>query len=167
MKLSYEDAFFYKLILQGSFYQEVNEWIDNIASNNDLLEGIYLDLVYNQNKLKELISCLHNYIDNNKVEDNSVYERLRLFIKEKLNKGDISYEEAANSLCGFAICAEKWEEEPWKNFYMLSVYGDYCDGGFLDIEDYHKIISKFVNTGELLHPDDFWKKRVSKHNKNK
>ena len=42
-----------------------------------------------------------------------------------------------------------------KDFYMISVYGDYMDGGFLDVKDYHKIVIEFVNTGILLHPDDF------------
>ena len=153
--LSYEDAYFYKLILQCGFYEEVNEWIDSIAVVNDSLEGIYLDLVCNQNNLNELISCLHSYIGNNKIDDKSICDRLKLFIKEKIDKSEISYEEAANSLCGFAIKSEKWEEEPWKDFYMISVYGDYMDGGFLDVKDYHKIIIEFVNTGILLHPDDF------------
>ena len=155
MLLSYEDLYFYKLILQGGFHQEVNEWIDNIATNNDVLEGIYLDLVCNQNNLNELISCLQCYIGKNTVDDKALCDRLRLFIKEKLDKGEISYEEAANSLCGFAIKSENWEEEPWKDFYMVSVYGDYMDGGFLDVEDYHKIVSEFINIGKLLHPDDF------------
>lgn len=163
MLLSYEDACFYKHILQGSFYQEVNEWVDSIAVNNDLLEGIHLDLVCNQDNLNELISCLHNYIGNNKIDNKCLCDRLRLFIKEKLNKNEISCEEAANSLCGFSINAEKWEEEHWHDFYMLSVYGDYMDGGFLAVEDYHKIVSEFVNTGKLLHPDDFWEMRASKH----
>lgn len=153
--LSYEDAYFYKLILQCGFYEEVNEWIDSIAVVNDSLEGIYLDLVCNQNNMNELISCLHSYIGNNKIDDKGLCDRLRLFIKEKIDKGEISYEEAANSLCGFAIKSEKWEEEPWNDFYMLSVNGDYMDGGFLDVKDYHKIIIEFVNTGILLHPDDF------------
>ena len=50
---------------------------------------------------------------------------------------------------------------------MLSVYGDYMDGGFLEKEDYHKIISEFVNTGELLNLDDFLaKKTIKKKHKN-
>lgn len=153
--LSYEEAYFYKLILQCGFYEEVNKWIDSIAVVNDSLEGIYLDLVCNQNNMNELISCLRSYIGNNKIDDKGLCDRLRLFIKEKIDKGEISYEEAANSLCGFAIKSEKWEEEPWKDFYMISVYGDYMDGGFLDVKDYHKIVIEFVNTGILLHPDDF------------
>lgn len=167
MLLSYEDAYFYKLILQNGFYNEINDWIDNIATNNDVLEGIYLDLVCNQNNLNELISCIHSYIGNNKIDDKGLCDRLRLFIKEKIDKGEISYEEAANSLCGFAIKSEKWEEEPWKDFYMISVYGDYMDGGFLDVKDYHKIVIEFVNTGILLHPDDYWKARTSKQKNNK
>ena len=163
----YEDACYYKLLLQGGFCKEVNAWIDNIATNIDVLEGIYLDLVCNQNNLNELISCLHSYIGNNKIDDKGLCDRLRLFIKEKIDKGEISYEEAANSLCGFAIKSEKWEEEPWKDFYMISVYGDYMDGGFLDVKDYHKIVIEFVNTGILLHPDDFCKMRTSKQKNNK
>ena len=165
--LSYEDAYFYKLILQCGFYEEVNEWIDSIAVVNDSLEGIYLDLVCNQNNMNELISCLRSYIGNNKIDDKGLCDRLRLFIKEKIDKGEISYEEAANSLCGFAIKSEKSEEEPWKDFYMISVYGDYMDGGFLDVKDYHKIVIEFVNTGILLHPDDYWKTRTSKQKNNK
>ena len=164
-ELTYEEAYFYKLILLCGFYEEVNEWIDNITTNIDVLEGIYLDLVCNQDNLNELISCLYSYICNNKIDDKGLCDRLRLFIKEKIDKGEISYEEAANSLCGFAIKSEKWEEEPWKDFYMISVYGDYMDGGFLDVEDYHKIVSEFVNTGRLLHPEDFLEMRTSKHKK--
>ena len=167
MLLSYEDAYFYKLILQNGFYNEINDWIDNIATINDELEGIYLDLVCNQNNLDELISCLHSYIGNIKIDDKALCDRLRLFIKERLDKGEMSYEEAANSLCGFAIKSEKWEDEPWKEFYMISVYGDYMDGGFLDVKDYHKIVIEFVNTGILLHPDDYWKTRTSKQKNNK
>ena len=162
MLLSYEDAYYYKLILQNGFYNEINDWIDYIATNNDELEGIYLDLVCNQNNLNELISCIHSYIGNIKIDDKALCDRLRLFIKERLDKGEMSHEEAASSLCGFAIKSEKWEDEPWKDFYMISVYGDYMDGGFLDVEDYHKIVIEFVNTGILLHPDDHWKTRTSK-----
>ena len=130
MKLSYDDAMFYKLILQSGYQKEVNDWIDNFTTNNDLLEGIYLDLVCNQDNLNELISCLHNYVIEKDFNDKVVCDRLQSFIKDKLNKNEISYEEAANSLCGFSIHSEKWLDEIWHNFYMLSVYGDYMDGGF-------------------------------------
>ena len=167
MELSYLDAYYYMLLLEVGFKEDVNNWINLIAEEKNSLDGIYLDLVCNQNHLNELISCLHSYIGNNKIDDKGLCDRLRLFIKEKIDKGEISYEEAANSLCGFAINSEKREEKPWNDFYMLSVYGDYMDGGFLDVEDYHKIVSEFVNTGRLLHPDDFWEMRTSKHKKRK
>ena len=38
MILLYEDACYYKLLLQGGFCKEVNEWIDNISTNDDVLE---------------------------------------------------------------------------------------------------------------------------------
>lgn len=67
----------------------MNQWIDSIAANNDVLEGIYLDLVCNQNNLNGLISCLHSYIGNNKIDDKALCDRLRLFIKEKLHNNEL------------------------------------------------------------------------------
>ena len=45
MLLSYEDACYYKLLMQAGFVDDVNKWINNIVNNNEILEGIYLDLV--------------------------------------------------------------------------------------------------------------------------
>ena len=43
MYITYEEAYFYKLLLENRFVGEVDQWIDNIAVNNDTLEGINLD----------------------------------------------------------------------------------------------------------------------------
>ena len=40
MYITYEEAYFYKLLLENGFVGEVDQWIDNIAVNNDTLEGI-------------------------------------------------------------------------------------------------------------------------------
>ena len=54
MGLSYLDAYYYKLLLEVGFIEDVNNWITSIAENNDYLEGRYiLSKVYiNRIKLK-------------------------------------------------------------------------------------------------------------------
>ncbi len=157
MHLSYEDAYFYYLLLRGGFNKEVNEWIYSITINNEVFYGICLDVLWYQNKINEIISVLHNYIGSNQIDDNIVCDKLRLLLKEKLNKRELSYNEVANSLYRFSIDSEKWQEKPWNDFYMLNVYGDYIDGGYFEKEDYCEIVKMFVNEGVLLNPDDFLK----------
>ena len=68
MYITYEEAYFYKLLLENGFVEEVDQWIDNIAVNNDTLDGIKLDLVSALGDANKIISSLHNYLlDKNKV----------------------------------------------------------------------------------------------------
>ena len=73
------------MLLENGFVGEVDQWIDNIAVNNDTLEGINLDLVSALGDSNKIISSLHNYLLDKKIDDKSVCERLRLFIKDKVS----------------------------------------------------------------------------------
>ena len=67
MNLSFDDAMFYKVLLQGGFKEDVDKWIDEFINNTELLEGIYLDLACCYSNLNESIYCLHNYICENTI----------------------------------------------------------------------------------------------------
>jgi multiple sugar transport system ATP-binding protein len=54
MILSYEDAFFYKLLMQVGFEKEVNEWINNIANANETLEMVKRYLVSKRVEIKRI-----------------------------------------------------------------------------------------------------------------
>lgn len=167
MLLSYEDACFYKLLMQAGFVDDVNKWITNIANDNETLEGIYLDLVCCLGKVNEAISCLHNYIKDNIINDKFVCNRLRLFIKKKLDNNEMSIDEASKALYTFSISSEKWNEKYWDDFYYLSVYEDYCLSGLMDKEDYYIIVKDFIEKGNRVNPNDFWTKREKNHKVNK
>ena len=108
MKLSNIDLCFYKVLLQTGYQEDVYSWIDDIAYKSPTLEGIYLELVSNQGDINSIISILHNYIDYNKVDDKELVLRLRLFIKEKLDKNEISFEKAVKSWGDFAYVNDKF-----------------------------------------------------------
>ena len=164
MKLTYEDAYYYKLLLQLGFTKEVDNWILSIANNNKELEGIYLDLVcannLKENSINEVISCLHNYIGDNKINDKELCDKLRLFIKTKLDNNEIDESTSADYLSGFAIASEKIHDKYWSDLYYISVYGDYKAEGFIDETKYNKIVRDFLETGKLLDSDEFWSKRT-------
>lgn len=150
MPLSYEEALYYKILLQSGFTKETNEWIDKILYTSETLDGIYLDLVCNQNNLNNLISCLQSYIINKKIDEKSVCEKLRLFIKIKLESSEISLEEAINYFSFFAIQSDNMYNPPWNNFYSISLLYDYLLEGFLNKDEFFKALNDFIETGKEI-----------------
>lgn len=163
MYITYEEAYFYKLLLENGFVGEVDQWIDNIAVNNDTLEGINLDLVSALGDSNKIISSLHNYLLDKKIDDKSVCERLRLFIKDKVDNDKISILEAANILYYFSCENEKMHEEYWHDFYTIGIYKEYFEEDFLDEAEFNSIVKQFLETGNQVDANDFWNKRNEKY----
>lgn len=163
MLISYEDAYFYKILLQTGFVEEVNQWIDNIANNNEKLEDINLELVCLQGDTNKVISCLHNYIGKKIVDDEILCNRLRLFIKCKIDNEELTIEKAAESLSSFSLSSEKIYEEYWNDFYILGAYGDLVAEGLIAREKYNAIARQFIVTGNKIDTDDFWSTRANRY----
>lgn len=163
MYITYEEAYFYKLLLQNGFVEEVDKWIEFIAVNNDYLEGINLDLISALGDVNKIISSLHNYLLDKKIDDKSVCERLRLFIKDKVDNEEISILQAANILYYFSCQNEKMHEEYWHDFYTIGIYKEYFEEDCLDEAEFNSIVKQFLETGNQVDTNDFWNKRNEKY----
>lgn len=163
MGLSFDDARFYKVLLRSGFKEDVDKWIENFINNNTPLEGIYLDLACCYSNLNEAISCLHNYVGENPINDKEVCTRLRKFIKEKLKNNEITIEQATNALIIFG--SDRIYHEFWSDFFMVGIFEDYVMRGFLDKEKFLDMVRNFINTGERLDSDKFWKSRDKEQKK--
>ena len=161
MNLSFDDAMFYKVLLQSGFKEDVDKWIDDFINNTELLEGIYLDLACCYSDLNETISCLHNYIGDNPINDKEVCTRLREFVKVKLENNEISIERAIGALISFA--SDKRHEKYWSDFYMVSIFEEYQSAGFADQVEIFAMVREFINTGKRLDADKFWLDREKKN----
>lgn len=151
--LSYEEAYFYKLLLQTGFEKDVNEFIDSILDNNDILEGINLDLVSNQGDINSLISYLHNYIGDNSVDNKTICDRLRVFIKNKVDKEELSIEEAADALYGFVCVSEKYHDKFWHDFYLIGEDCDFYYGKDIEKTNFLNRFYHYLETGEKFKID--------------
>ena len=154
MKLSFDDAMFYKILLESGFKEDVDKWINDFLNNKAELDGVYLDLAFCYNDLNELISCLHNYIGENPINDKEVCTRLREFIKEKLENNEISIERAIDALISFA--SDRWQEKYWSDFYMVSIFDEYLNAGFSEQVETFAMVREFINTGKRLDANKFW-----------
>lgn len=109
MNLSFDEAMFYKVLLQSGFKEDVDKWVEEFINSAEELNGIYLDISICYYDINEFISCLQNYIGNNSINDKEVCNRLRNFIKEKLDNEEITIERAIEALISFG--SNKWQEE--------------------------------------------------------
>ena len=157
MLLSYEDACFYKLLLQCGFKEEVLKWIDDIAYNNETLEGIYLDLVCAKDNINELISCLHNYIVDKQIDEKKLCNKLREFVKDEYKDGKLSLKEVSECLYGFAVAMERTFENDWLSFSIIGEYYDLAVDGIINGPKFQLFVEKYLETGEDINSDLLWK----------
>ena len=150
MKLSYLDAYFYKLLLEVGFVEDVNNWILSLAEECDVLEGIYLDLVSNQGDNSKVISCLHNYICEKDIDDDALATKLRLFILNKYENGSIDICQVAQSLTGFVNLTEKWHNKQFYNFVLIGEALDLYYDGIIKLDKFNKLVIDYLKTGETV-----------------
>lgn len=158
MQLSYLDAYYYKLLLQVGFVEDVNNWILSLAQECDVLEGIYLDLVSNQGDNSKVISCLHNYICEKDIDDDALVTKLRLFILNKYESGSIDICKVAESLTGFVNLTEKWHCKPFYNFVLISDALDLYYDGIMRQEKFNKLVIDYLKTGETVNYNSSFEK---------
>ena len=159
MELSYLDAYYYMLLLEVGFKEDVNNWINLIAEEKNSLDGIYLDLVCNLGDNNKVISCLHNYIGEKEVDDDALATKLRLFILNKYESGSIDICQVAESLTGFVNLTEKWHSKPFYNFVLIGDAYDLYQEGIITKEKLDNIVDKFLKTGEDIDYDSLFNKK--------
>lgn len=150
MQLSYLDAYYYKLLLEVGFSEDVNNWILSLAEKCDVLEGIYLDLVSNQGDNSKVISCLHNYICEKDIDDDALATKLRLFVLNKYESGSIDIRKVAESLTRFVNLTEKWHSKPFYNFVLIGDALDLYYEGIMKTDKFNKLVIDYLKTGETV-----------------
>ena len=150
MQLSYLDAYYYKLLLEVGFTEDVNSWILSLAEKCNVLEGIYLDLVSNQGDNNKVISCLYNYICEKDIDDDALATKLRLFILNKYESGLIDIYQVTESLTGFVNLTEKWHNKQFYNFVLIGEALDLYYDGIIKLDKFNKLVIDYLKTGETV-----------------
>ena len=167
MNLSYIDAYYYLLLLKAGFEKEVTMWINSIAENSDTLEGIYLDLVCSLGNNNELISILHNYICEKEIDDQVLCTKLRIFIKNKFYNHELNLDGVAAACNIFVSTIDRRHIKCWNDFFIIDEYYELVENNIMHLERYSSLVLNYLETGESLDSDDFWKNKRSSNIFNK
>ena len=97
-ELTYEEAYYYKILIELGFNEEFEKYIEYLENELEVYEGFYLDLIYNQSNTSNIISLLNNFILDKKINESKVFEKVRLFLLDKLNNNEIDLEKTIESL---------------------------------------------------------------------
>ncbi len=87
--LSREDAFYFENLLTLGFFDEYNEWLDSCLKTEDPLNSITLELAWCGADTEKIVSLLYSYRKEKQLDEASVCDRLRLFLKKAYHSGQM------------------------------------------------------------------------------
>lgn len=144
-ELTYEEAYFYKILIELGFNEEFEKYIEYLENELEVYEGFYLDLIYNQSSPLNVISLLNNYILDKDIDKSLVFEKVRFFLLDKLNNNEINEKKAIELLSllynHYFTYIDKMEE--WFYFYEEYIMG------YLKDENINVAIRTFLEKGEI------------------
>lgn len=144
-ELTYEEAYYYKILIELGFNEEFEKYIEYLENELEVYEGFYLDIIYNQSNTSNIISLLNNFILDKKINESLVFEKVRLFLLDKLNNNEINEKKAIELLSllynHYFTYIDKMEE--WFYFYEEYIMG------YLKDENINVAIRTFLEKGEI------------------
>lgn len=144
-ELTYEEAYFHKVLIELGFNEEFEKYIDYLENELEVYEGFYLDLIYNQSNTSNIISLLNNFVLDKKINESKVFEKVRFFLLDKLNNNEINEKKAIELLSllynHYFTYIDKMEE--WFYFYEEYIMG------YLKDENINVAIRTFLEKGEI------------------
>ena len=144
-ELTYEEAYFYKILIELEFNEEFEKYIEYLENELEVYEGFYLDLIYNQSSPLNVISLLNNYILDKDIDKFLVFKKVRFFLLDKLNNNEINEKKAIELLSllynHYFTYIDKMEE--WFYFYEEYIMG------YLKDENINVAIRTFLEKGEI------------------
>lgn len=143
-----EDALYQKLLLAAGFWEQYEPWLAEFAEKEDPLSDLTLELSWCGGNYKEIVSCLHRYSMEGEVDDAAVAERLRLFVKERLENGSLTLDGCMEAFYRFARemigCAPIWNHM----MALSDYYGGVTEGWYSE-KKWKKAFSAFMNEGTI------------------
>ena len=147
-ELTYDEAYYYKILIELGFNEEFEKYIEYLENELEDYEGFYLDLIYNQSNTSNIISLLNNFILDKKINESKVFEKVRLFLLDKLNNNEIDLEKTIESLDLLSFyfleddSMDEWDA--WDAYYDYEL--GYLDGYNLDLL---KVVRSYLETGKI------------------
>ena len=148
-----EDAYYEWILLLCGFWDGYEAWLDRYLAEEDPLSDIVLELT-DCRDIKQAEHCLRLYCMEKPFDRESVYTRLRLFLRDSYISGAMSRDEILSALFRFS------QRIPACDFQnrcgTLSDYAILVDEGMVDSARFERALLKYLDDGEYFETQVFW-----------
>ncbi len=151
--MKFEDAFYFKILLQAGLTDGYDEWLDGFLEAEDPLSDIVLKLALCGSDTRATVSCLHNYCAFQEIDEAAVCERLRLFLKDAYHTNRLSKEETVLLMDCFAnIVGDPgdFDIDQWNDMYYMRLCYNMAQDGSTTWEYFDEVFLSYLNDGVPL-----------------
>lgn len=157
--MNYSDAYYHLMLMQVRFDDNYDAWLNTYLEKEDPLSDIVLELSLCISDLNKTISCLKAYCSGKPVDEKTVAERLRLFLKESYNSGRMSKSEVVSAMYRLATnhaYPYEFDTDTWGDMYYLEDYYNLAEDGIIPWDNFDRIFSAYLNEGTPLDSEKLW-----------
>ena len=152
-----EDAYYERIMLLCGYWDNYDEWIDSYLETEDPLSDIVLELLDCHGDIKEVEHRLNLYCLEAPFDEESVYVRLRLYLRDGYKNGNLSKDDVMSALFRFS------QKIPFCFFQnqcgVLSDYYDLAENGILLMKEFDEELNRWLDQGGQVNIDSLWKMR--------
>ena len=152
-----EDAHYRRILLLCGIWDDFDEWLDSYLEKEDPISDIVLTLTDCRGDMKEAEYALHLYCTEAPFDEESVHERLRLYLRDGYQSGKMTKDAVMSLIFRFS---QKIPETLFGN--RCGVLSDYCvlaEERIVDMERFDRVLLQFLEDGEL-DTDRFWERII-------
>ena len=149
--------------LQDRFYQD----FDTALENENPLSDLMLSLCTCVSDMRQVISILHEYTLDHKINEQKVYDLILDDIRSRYLNGALSRTQVVSTLYGIVQCLDKFWDEPWHQFSYLTYDLELCEDGLIAEEVFIKCFDAWLFRGEHLSAWDLQRELNNRTNKPK
>ena len=151
-----EEAYYERIKLLCGEWDSYDEWLDLHLEKENPLSDIVLELMDYRDDIKEAEYRLNLYCQEKPFDEDGVYQRLRLELYGRYEKGEMNTDEVAAFL--FRIS----EVVPFCDFSLacgnVSDYYVFVEQGLLDKEEFALALKEFLADGKPIDVKIMWDK---------
>ncbi|MBQ9746205.1 MAG: hypothetical protein IJW21_05230 [Clostridia bacterium] len=152
-----EDAYFERVLLLAGFWDGYDEWLDGYLEREEPLSDIVLELVDCRGDMKEVEYRLNLYCLEKPFDEESVHERLRLFLWDGYKSEKMSKDEVLAAMGKFSRILPDGGAFG-RNCEILYYDYDLVEGGVISEEQFDGEFLAFLESGKSVDWEKVYRK---------